>query len=281
MAYKIKSYGWQPDLPDRRDHLYAAPTPVLMALPPRMDLRRQFPAVYDQGQLGSCTGNAIAGAFEFGRLKQKIGRRDYVPSRLFIYYNERVIEGTVNSDNGAQIRDGIKSVAQQGVCSETTWPYDISQFAVKPPPPAYAEAEKSQAVAYSRVARSLPQMKGCLASGFPFVFGFTVYESFESPTVAKSGVVEMPKPKEQVVGGHAVVAVGYDDTTQRFIVRNSWGKKWGLRGYFTMPYLYLVDENLADDFWTIRSVENPGQAGSRRVARRGAARKKAASKRRK
>ncbi|HVI89844.1 MAG TPA: C1 family peptidase [Dongiaceae bacterium] len=273
MGYKIKSYGWQPDLPDRRDHVYAAPTPLLMVLPPKADLRPQFPAVYDQGQLGSCTGNAIAGAFEFERLKQKIGRPDYVPSRLFIYYNERVIEGTVDSDNGAQIRDGIKSVAKQGVCSEVTWPYDIGQFATKPPANAYVEGKKSQAVAYSRVARSLPQMKGCLASGYPFVFGFTVYESFESAAVAKTGNVDMPKPKEQVVGGHAVVAVGYNDTTQRFIVRNSWGRKWGLRGYFTIPYLYLVDENLADDFWTIRSVEDPGP-GSRRKPRRVTRRKK-------
>lgn len=274
MGYTIKSYGWQPDLPDRRDHLYAAPTPILTALPPKADLRPQCPSVYDQGQLGSCTGNAIAAAFEFNRLKQKIGRRDYVPSRLFIYYNERVIEGTVDNDNGAQIRDGIKSIAQQGVCGETTWPYDISQFATKPPQPAYVEALKNQALAYSRVARSLQQMKACLASGFPFVFGFTVYDSFESNAVAKTGVVEMPKPKEQVVGGHAVLAVGYNDATQRFIVRNSWGRKWGMRGYFTMPYLYLADENLSDDFWTIRLVENPDPAKSRRTAQRSARRKR-------
>ncbi|HWT98230.1 MAG TPA: C1 family peptidase [Terriglobales bacterium] len=273
MGYKIKSYGWQPDLPDRRDHLYAAPTPVLMALPPKVDLRPQCPAVYDQGQLGSCTGNAIAGAFEFDRMKQRIGRKDYVPSRLFIYYNERVIEGTVSSDSGAQIRDGIKSISKQGVCSETTWPYDISAFATKPSAAAYAEGTKNQALAYSRVVRSLPQMKGCLASGFPFVFGFTVYESFESATVASTGVVDMPKPKEQVVGGHAVVAVGYDDKSERFIVRNSWGRKWGMRGYFTMPYLYLIDDNLADDFWTIRVVEDPG-SGARRSVKRGARRKR-------
>jgi C1A family cysteine protease len=273
MGYKIKSYGWQPDLPDRRDHLYAAPTPILMALPSKVDLRPQCPAVYDQGQLGSCTGNAIAGAFEFDRMKQRIGRKDYVPSRLFIYYNERVIEGTVDSDNGAQIRDGIKSIVKQGVCSEATWPYDIDQFAAKPPVAAYAEGKKNQALAYSRVARSLPQMKGCLASGFPFVFGFTVYESFESPAVAKTGTVDMPKPKEQVVGGHAVVAVGYNDATERFIIRNSWGRKWGMRGYFTLPYLYLVDTNLADDFWTIRLVEDPGQS-ARRAVGRGAGRKR-------
>jgi C1A family cysteine protease len=97
-------------------------------------------------------------------------------------------------------------------------------------------------------------MKGCLASGYPFVFGFTVYESFESQEVAKTGKAPMPKPGEQVLGGHAVVAVGYDDGQQCFIVRNSWGLKWGMKGYFTLPYGYLTDLNLSNDFWSIRLV---------------------------
>src|SRR5438445_13260812 len=130
--------GWVPDLPDQRDLVYSAPAPFIMALPTAVDLRPQCPPVYDQGQLGSCTGNAIAGAIEFERLKQKL--TDFVPSRLFIYYNERVIEGTVRSDSGAQIRDGIKSVASQGVCPETEWPYDITKFEQKPPSKAYADA---------------------------------------------------------------------------------------------------------------------------------------------
>ena len=98
-------------------------------------------------------------------------------------------------------------------------------------------------------------MKGCLASKFPFVFGFTAYESFESPKVAKTGILGMPASDEKVVGGHAVMAVGYDDATRMFIVRNSWGSSWGQKGYYRMPYAYLTDSNLASDFWTIRSVE--------------------------
>jgi C1A family cysteine protease len=252
MRHKIKRYGWIPDLPDARDHVYAAPREVLARLPSNVDLRPQCPAVYDQGELGSCTANAIGGAMEFERLKQKLS--DFVPSRLFIYYNERVIEGTVGTDSGAQIRDGIKTVATQGACPETEWPYDISKFTQAPPQQCYTDALKDRAVSYSRVVRTLNQMKGCLAAGYPFVFGFTVYESFESQAVAESGNVPMPSPGEQVLGGHAVMAVGYDDSTTRFIVRNSWGAGWGLKGHFTMPYAYLTDSNLSDDFWTIRLI---------------------------
>ena len=132
---KIAHYGWIPDLPDERDHIYAAPPRFLSDLPPATDLRPHCPAVYDQGMLGSCTANAIGGAVEFDRIKQKLA--DFVPSRLFIYYNERVIEGTVGSDSGAQLRDGIKSVASQGACPEPEWPYEIAKFTQKPPAKAW------------------------------------------------------------------------------------------------------------------------------------------------
>jgi len=252
----IGHYGWVPDLPDQRDLVYAAPAPVITALPTTVDLRPHCPAVYDQGQLGSCTGNSIAGAIEFERLKQNM--TDLVPSRLFIYYNERVIEHTVNSDSGAQIRDGIKVVAKLGAPPETDWPYDITKFADKPPANAFADAMKNRVTSYQRVSRVLNQFKGCLASGYPFVLGFTVYDSFESAQVAKTGVLNMPQPGESVAGGHAVLAVGYDDNSQRFIIRNSWGPDWGMKGYFTMPYQYLMESNLSDDFWTIRLLEDDG-----------------------
>lgn len=249
---KIAHYGWIPDLPDERDHIYAAPPQYLVALPPVVDLRAQCPGVYDQGMLGSCTANAIGAAVEFDRLKQKLP--DFVPSRLFIYYNERVIEGTVSSDSGAQIRDGIKSVASQGACPEPEWPYDISKFTEKPPERAYADAALDRAISYQSLVQNLNQMKGCLASGYPFVFGFTVYESFEEPEVARSGHAPMPAPGERAIGGHAVMAVGYEEANQWFVVRNSWGDRWGLAGYFTMPYTYLIHFGLASDLWTIRLV---------------------------
>ena len=127
--------------------------------------------------------------------------------------------------------------------------------AQRPTPACYKDALAHQVVSYQRVNPDLAQMKGCLAAGYPFVFGFTVYDAFESAAVAKTGVLNLPASTEQVVGGHAVLAVGYDDTAQRFIVRNSWGAQWGQAGYFTMPYAYLITGNLADDFWTIRMVE--------------------------
>ena len=256
MIRKISRYGWQPDLPDHRDFSYAAPGPVLRKLPSKADLRGKCPPVYDQGRLGSCTANAIGAAFQYELLKQKAP--DFMPSRLFIYYNERAMEGSVGSDSGAQIRDGIKSVNQLGVCSEKLLPYDIGTFTDKPPKKCFSEALKHQVLSYQRVVRDLKQMKGCLADGYPFVLGFSVYDSFEGPVVARTGKLNIPKQNEAAVGGHAVLAVGYNDSRKRFIIRNSWGSKWGLKGYFTMPYEYLEDENLSDDFWTIRLVEvNP------------------------
>jgi C1A family cysteine protease len=250
---RTSRYGWIPDLPDHRDHIFLAPVPVLAALPPSVDLRPGCPAtVYDQGQLGSCTANAIAAAFEFDLGKQQLA--DFMPSRLFIYYNERRMEGTVDTDSGAMIRDGIKSLAKQGVCTEDAWPYNIPKFADQPPPECYTQATANRAVSYQRVPQVLNQLRGCLAHGYPFVFGFTVYESFESDEVARTGVVNLPAAGETALGGHAVLAVGYDDASARFLVRNSWGAGWGQAGYFTIPYAYLTDRGLASDFWAVVQV---------------------------
>lgn len=272
MTRKTAGYGWLPDLPDHRD-LHLAPIGLVGPLPPAVDLRVHCPPVYDQGQLGSCTANAISGAIQYDEIKQApsrarrsnpaigeppgqyyLGPPSEMPSRLFIYYNERVIEGTVGTDSGAMIRDGIKSVNQVGVCPESDWPYDISYYAIQPSKVCYSDAANTKAVLYQRVTRDLDHMRSCLAGGYPFVFGFSVYASFETTAVALTGVVPMPKHGESLLGGHAVLAVGYDDASHRFIVRNSWGTTWGDNGYCTMPYAYLTSRGLASDFWTIRSV---------------------------
>lgn len=253
-------YGWKPDADDQRDKLYKAPKVGLLEKAKNfftknkvtgVDLRSKMPPVYDQGQLGSCTANAIGAAFEYELMRQN---QNFMPSRLFIYYNERVLEHTVTQDAGAQIRDGIKTVVKQGVCSESQWPYDIKKFAKKPTIGCYNSAKKFEVVSYLSVPQDLNSMLACLNEGFPIIVGFTVYESFESDTVAQTGVLNMPTASEQVLGGHAVLVVGYDTPSKRFIVRNSWGPNWGQAGYFTMPFAYLTNPDLANDFWTIRTV---------------------------
>jgi hypothetical protein len=202
---------------------------------------------------GNCTANAIGAALQFDELKQKEAN-PFQPSRLFIYYNERVMENTVNSDSGARIRDGIKSVAKTGYCPETEWLYDITKFAVRPPAICYQDAKKYKALSYQRVMQSLSQMKGCLAAGTPFVAGFSVYESIRNAEVEKTGNIPLPQQKEALLGGHAILIVGYDDTKQVFNLRNSWGDGWGDGGYGTLPYAYLSSPRLASDFWVINTV---------------------------
>ena len=245
-----RKYGYIPDVPDHRDFYKVIEK---LALPDQVDLRPQFiQSPYDQGSLGSCTANAIAGAVAFDLYKQS--KKNFMPSRLFIYFNERVMENTVNSDSGAQIRDGIKSINIQGVCSETLWQYNINKFATKPNIIAYVAAKLDRAVKYERVNQDIASIKTCLAQGFPMVFGFSVYESFESDDVARTGIVPMPLSTEQLLGGHAVLAVGYINATKQIIVRNSWGTTWGQYGYFLMPYDYKTNPNLASDFWTVEQV---------------------------
>ena len=238
-----RHYTWKPDLPDHRDHLFASLN-ATVPLPDHVDLRTACPPVVDQGQLGSCTANALAGAMGY----LHAGAAAF--SRLFIYYNERAIEGTIKSDAGAMIRDGIKTLAAAGVCQETVWPYNIAKFKNKPVAAAFKVALADRITGYQRL-NTLDDMLQCLAAGRPFVFGFTVYTAFESAAVAQTGVLNMPAHGEKVLGGHAVMAVGYDQAARRFIVRNSWGTGWGQAGYFTIPFDYLTNRNLSDDFWTI------------------------------
>jgi len=247
-------YGWRRDKPDHRDLKHDFHTYRSYSTTKVCDLRENCPEVYNQGNLGSCTSQAIAGAFQFDEMKQKLP--EFHPSRLFIYYNEREIEGTVNVDAGAEIRDGIKSINKQGVCEEELWVYDISKFAQKPTDKCYKDGLNHLSVEYRRVDQRLDQMKTCLDTGLPFVLGFSVYSSFESDIVKKTGMMPMPKKDESVLGGHAVLCVGYNDQMKRMIVRNSWGEDWGDSGYFYMPYEFISNSNFAADFWTIQKVAN-------------------------
>lgn len=241
-------YGWHPDLADARDYSFRKLVRKVGKVPAVFSLREQMPPPYDQGDLGSCTGNGIARVLQFDRIKQ--GLMNWTPSRLQIYYGERQMEGTVGQDSGAQIRDGISYVAKSGACPETMWPYDPAKFTEMPSPAAMAEAKKHPAILYGRVDISKLAIQQCIAGGFPVVFGFTVYEGFESDAVAKTGKVSMPKKGEQIVGGHCVVAAGYDKSGVWCC--NSWGTDWGNAGWFHLPWAYIL--KLADDFWVVKST---------------------------
>ncbi|MGF7229249.1 MAG: C1 family peptidase [Candidatus Saccharibacteria bacterium] len=250
--------GWVPDLPDQRDKIYEPLKKLGLApLPEHVDLRTECPAVYDQGQLGSCTANALAAAFDFDRHKQ--GKPFMTPSRLFIYWNERSLEGTTNSDAGANIRDGVKVLRKIGTPPETDWPYVISTFTEKPSAKSFTDASANQALTYQRIQRptgdATRDMQTCLAEGYPFVSGISVYQSFESPTTNKTGIIPMPGKGETLLGGHAILVIGYDSTKQWFVCRNSWGTVWGDKGYFYLPFAYLSSRNLSSDMWVIKTVE--------------------------
>jgi C1A family cysteine protease len=247
----VKKFGWKPDIPDHRDiHcVWQYNTKVLQ----EVDLRSTgfLPEVYDQGSLGSCTANALAAAFSFNQNKQKLEKFD--PSRLFIYYNERNIEDSVEIDSGASIRDGIKVISRVGVCPEVDCVYDITKFTYKPTDIAYMHANEHKSVEYRRLNVNTNDIKKALSSGFPVIFGFTVFESFMSEEVEKTGLAKLPSGVDKVVGGHAALIVGY--INGHFIVRNSWGKSWGDSGYFTMPSSFFCDKYCAD-MWIIQSIKD-------------------------
>lgn len=215
--------------------------------PKVVDLRNKMPAIYDQGNLGSCTANALCCLIGYNNPAIK-------GSRLFVYYNERVLENDVKHDSGATLDNGINCLKKYGVCQETDWPYDIAKFAICPPKKCYTNALQHIAINATNVNNDIISIKNSLFHGYPLVVGIMVYNSFESSIVAKTGNVPMPLPKDSFLGGHAVVCVGYDDNKKVWIMRNSWGPLWGLKGYFYLPYEYLTS-NLASDLWNITKVK--------------------------
>jgi C1A family cysteine protease len=248
--------GWRKQLHDGRDFLRAARGATVTSLPTAVDLRDSGP-IFDQGRIGSCVANACATVM--GYHQRRAGGPWFIPSRLFIYYNARALQGWENEDSGAYIRDGMKSLAIWGTAAEGryssgSWEYDTQRFYEKPSVAAYNHAANHQAITYYTVAQTNSQIRGTLAEGYPIAFGFEVYDSFYY--VGSDGIVEMPGPQEQPIGGHAVTLVGYNDSTRRYLVQNSWGESWGDGGFFHMPYAY-VEGLLSDDFWMLTAAE-PG-----------------------
>jgi C1A family cysteine protease len=244
------SLVWKSDTVDNRDYKYQLTS---KQTPNMVDLRIYCSPIENQGNLGSCTGQSIAGAIEL--LNKRNGKPTDV-SRLFIYYYERLLLGTVNYDSGAYIRDGIKATNKYGASLESYWPYDITKYKKEPITEAKTDALKRKVTRYERVA----DFNGCidaLSNGYPVVIGFYVYNSFMSMNVAKTGIMPYPNTKrEKRLGGHAVLLVGYDKTKKVFIVRNSWGTSWGDKGYFYMPF-DIIKPGMSEDYWVIKSVNNP------------------------
>jgi C1A family cysteine protease len=261
-ARQTKRMGWLPDLPDNRDHVFK-PRRALPRLPSRVDLRTTgfMPGVYDQGYLGSCTANAVAGAFEYEQKRQ--GLTDFNPARLFIYYEERRMINTLNEDSGAFIRDGLKVVNRLGAPNETLWPYDIS---------ASPSAQQPTSTRTGSITRrsDTPRSTTAASSTSSKRWRSASPSSSASPSTHGSNPDAHgfcnPVLNQQVLGGHAVVAVGYFRLKNKWwaIVRNSWGPSWGDSGYCYMPLRWICDYWNADDFWVINQVEAPAA----RVARR-------------
>lgn len=220
---------------------YSLIKPKLLGLPIRSNLKYDQSPVEDQGESGSCTAQAIAGALEFLALRA-LSKKISAPqlfngvykdiSRLFIYYNERRMEGNVYSDAGAYIYDGVQSVQSTGFCSEALWPFNLNKLYNTPSQAAYNEASAHQAVtAYSIDTQA--DIKNCLASGYPVIFGTEVCQSFVN--IGRSGVYA-GSDNERSLGGHAMLIVAYDDHYQSYTIRNSWGTGFGDHGYCYANY---------------------------------------------
>jgi len=249
----IHKYGWHPSLPDYRDQRLIHTSLKMSHRPTSFSLVDKMPPVWDQKNLGACTAHASGAAFEYELQLQKYPV--FRPSRLFIYYNARKIEGTTNSDSGAELRDVIKGLVTYGAPPETDWPYNEELFNHAPPEASYQHGKQHLVTKYLALRQSVADICTTIADGRPVIFGFSVYSGFESEETAKTGILKLPEPEEELVGGHAVLCVGYDDATRYIIIRNSWGVNWGLptqRGYFLMPYAYIESPSLASDFWVIQ-----------------------------
>jgi len=249
---------------DHKVMLMAHPTTeAIEALPSVFDLRTPpspippMPPILDQGSLGSCALNATSNTLRHLLEKEKLPV--WQPSRLFMYWNTRVkIEHSPEGeDTGVCIRDVCKALSKYYACNEDIWPYDISKFSDEPPEEAYKQAKLHKKIQYRAVPLNLNAIKHAVFQGTTVIIGIQLYDSFESAEVAKTGIVPMPDTtKETLLGGHAMNLCGWNDNTKMFTVANSWGPDfWGDKGYCYIPYDYIIDSNLGNDYWTISFFE--------------------------
>jgi C1A family cysteine protease len=249
----IRHLGTGRDSVSPLDWKYRPRSSIVRQLPAVVDLRRHCPPVYDQLHLNSCSANAIAAALRYSELRE--GRPQVSsPSRLFIYYNERVLAGVIGSNSAVPLRDGFRTIAKIGACPEPLWPYLVRRFRRHPAPPCYHQSQLHRAIAYYRIRRAVSQLRACLAEGYPFVMALAVHQSMMSRQVRRSGFVPVPTRRDPLRGGHAVLAIGYDHAKRVIAFRNSWGAAWGDHGNGYLPYDFFASPDLTWDFWTMRHV---------------------------
>lgn len=262
-----RSYG------DKNDVMYRSLVTPMEKFKESVDLTAGGPPVWNQGLIGSCTGQGWAYLNDYVQMQElknpgahirEFDPDRYCPtSRNFIYWYERQLMGTPFEDSGAYIRDGGKALATWGVCREDLWPYGAKTLFKEPVSSARQEALQHKVTLYARL-RGERDILNCLNEGWPVVFGFSVYESFDNGPVSDTGLMELPRAHDRALGGHCVVIVGYEPdkrpgrlSKRLYLIRNSWGPDWGLKtgtraGHFFMPEEVIQDGDLSSDFWTLR-----------------------------
>lgn len=241
---RVRDFRVKADLHDWRDRYYNFAR--VESPRDRVDLRPWASPVEDQLHLGSCVGQAVVGAYEL--LLNKTDRNKFTDlSRLFVYYNARLLDNSVNEDVGAYVRDGIKAINKYGVCSESTWPYLVEKFAQSPSIQSYEDAQLRLIKKYYRID-SIKNIIDALNADCPVVTSMNVYDSFDDLEYSNSHILSMPRAGENLIGGHAVTFVGYDLSKKLFLARNSFGEDWGEDGYFWVTFDYAEKDFM--DSWT-------------------------------
>lgn len=236
---------------------------VTRDLPAKADLAEHSPEILSQGNLGACVAHAVVEGWQIsrrvhnwkkGRLSYFTGLNVFRPSRLYIYWNAKIIEGTSpRSDSGCTVHGALKGVDAQNLCPEDLWEYRMQNFGVQPPATCYSDASARSKSPYTKVFQSLETIKESIAGGNPVIFGAVIFNSCYSRRVAHTGVIPLPDlAADQVSGGHCMLLVGYDDTTRLFKLQNSWGRIWGESGFGYIPYDYVLNRELCGDFWAFQ-----------------------------